>query len=249
MPVPLSRMAISTLVAQVARRGGQGRLVGAVRLGLLALLRRVEAVGNQVQQHARDLLREEIGGAGFGIERFCDRHVEARLFGPRAVIGEVQRLLDHRVDVDRRSLARALARVQQHVLDDRVGALAVAARPCRDCRRSCRSVRRPPRVRRSRAARARGTSREFVEQFARERREIVDEVQRVLDLVGDAGGELAERGEFFRLHEPVLRLAQIVERGGEFLACAPAPRRTGARSRSRSPPDRRRSGRSRSGVR
>ena len=57
---------------------------------------------------------------------------------------------------------------------------------------------------------------QFVEQFARQRREIVDEVQRVLDLVGDAGGELAERGELFRLHQPVLRLAQIVERGGEF---------------------------------
>ena len=35
--------------------------------------------------------------------------------------------------------------------------------------------------------------------------------------MGDAGGELAERGELFRLHEPVLRLAQVVERGGESL--------------------------------
>ena len=51
------------------------------------------------------------------------------------------------------------------------------------------------------------------EQLARQRREIVDEVQRVLDLVGDAGGELAERSELFRLDQPVLRLAQVVERG------------------------------------
>ena len=34
--------------------------------------------------------------------------------------------------------------------------------------------------------------------------------------MGDAGGELAERGELFRLDQPVLRLAQIVERGGEL---------------------------------
>ena len=35
--------------------------------------------------------------------------------------------------------------------------------------------------------------------------------------MGDAGGELAEGGELFRLDQPVLRLAQVVERGGELL--------------------------------
>ena len=57
---------------------------------------------------------------------------------------------------------------------------------------------------------------EFVEQLARKSGEVVDEIQRVLDLVRDAGGELAERGELFRLDQPVLRLAQVVERGREF---------------------------------
>ena len=45
-------------IAEVARRGGDRRLVGAVRFALLALRRRVEAVGNQVQQHPCDLLRD-----------------------------------------------------------------------------------------------------------------------------------------------------------------------------------------------
>ena len=58
---------------------------------------------------------------------------------------------------------------------------------------------------------------QFVEQFARKGREIVDEIQRVLDLVSDARGELAERGELLGLDQPILRPAQIVERGGEFL--------------------------------
>ena len=35
--------------------------------------------------------------------------------------------------------------------------------------------------------------------------------------MGDAGGELAERGELLRLDQAVLRLAQVVERGGELL--------------------------------
>src|SRR5208282_49638 len=110
---------------EVAGRSDDRRIIGVVRAALLSLHRRVEGVGNQVEQHSCDLLREEIGGAGVRVERFHDRHVEAGLLGPRAVIGEIQRLVDHRVDVDRRPLARALARMQQHVLDDRIGALAV----------------------------------------------------------------------------------------------------------------------------
>ena len=52
---------------------------------------------------------------------------------------------------------------------------------------------------------------QLVGQFRRQRREIVDEIERVLDLVRDAGGELAERGEFLGLHQAILRGAQIVE--------------------------------------
>ena len=33
----------------------------------------------------------------------------------------------------------------------------------------------------------------------------------------DAGGELAERGELFGLHQPVLRGAEVVERSGKLL--------------------------------
>src|SRR4051794_25499906 len=52
---------------------------------------------------------------------------------------------------------------------------------------------------------------ELAHEFDREVREIVDEVQRVLDLVSDACGELAKRGEFFSLYETILRFAEIVE--------------------------------------
>ena len=52
---------------------------------------------------------------------------------------------------------------------------------------------------------------QLVGQFCRQRREIVDEIERVLDLVRDAGGELAERGEFFGLDQAILRGAEVVE--------------------------------------
>ena len=58
---------------------------------------------------------------------------------------------------------------------------------------------------------------ELVDEFARQRRVIVDEIERVLDLVRDARRELAEGGQLLRLDEAVLRLAQIVERRGELL--------------------------------
>ena len=58
---------------------------------------------------------------------------------------------------------------------------------------------------------------QFVDQFDRDGREIVDEIERVLDLVRDAGGQLAERGELLRLDEAVLRGAQILQRGFDVL--------------------------------
>ncbi len=57
---------------------------------------------------------------------------------------------------------------------------------------------------------------QLVGQFGGERGKIVDEVERVLDLVGDAGRELAERGQLLGLDQPVLRGAQIVERFGKL---------------------------------
>ena len=57
---------------------------------------------------------------------------------------------------------------------------------------------------------------EFIGQFGRKCGEIIDEIERVLDLVRDPGGELAERSEFFRLHQAILRGAKVVERGGEL---------------------------------
>ena len=41
------------------------------------------------------------------------------------MIGEIEALLDEGVDIDEPVLARAFARVQQHVLDDGIGTLAV----------------------------------------------------------------------------------------------------------------------------
>ena len=50
---------------------------------------------------------------------------------------------------------------------------------------------------------------QLIEQFDREASEVVDEVERVLDLVGDAGGELPECGHLLRVHQAGLRALQF----------------------------------------
>ena len=47
------------------------------------------------------------------------------LAATRAVLGEIEALLDKRIDVGGALLAASLARMQQHVFDDGVGALSV----------------------------------------------------------------------------------------------------------------------------
>ena len=127
------------------------------------------------------------------------------------MIGKIEAFLDEGVDIDEPVLTRAFARVQQHVLDDGIGTLAVlhdlveiALQRIRNLADLCSQL----------AVEVRSGKRlpQFVNEFDRDRREIVDEIERVLDLVRDAGGELTKRGELLRLHEAVLGGAQVLQR-------------------------------------
>jgi hypothetical protein len=51
---------------------------------------------------------------------------------------------------------------------------------------------------------------QFIDQFHRNAREIIHEIERVLDLMGNARGELTERGELLRLDKSVLVGPQVV---------------------------------------
>ena len=106
MPVPLSRTRISTASprSRVATFSvGSKPAVGAVSR---ALVRGIEAVAEQVQQHPGDVLRVDLDRRDPVAEVAFQRDVETLILRARAVIGEVQRLLDQRVDVDRRAARR-----------------------------------------------------------------------------------------------------------------------------------------------
>src|SRR5262249_29176860 len=78
-----------------------------------------------VQERSCDLLRVPIDLTARRIKGPLHIDLEARLLGAGTMIGEIKALLDEGIDVDRPMLSRSFARVQQHILDDSVRALAV----------------------------------------------------------------------------------------------------------------------------
>src|SRR5437868_6716590 len=197
-------------IAEAFRGRAQGRLK-TVDPGLLAFGGGIKAVRDQIEEDAGDFLRIEIDHAGLRIEVALERDVEAGFLRARAVVGEIEALLDDRIDLGGPVLAGARTRMQQHVLDDRIGALAVLHDFFEIALQHMREL-------------ADLLARlvveldllehviHFVDQLGRYRREIVDEIQRVLDFVRDARSELAERSQLFSLYQAVLRGTQFFER-------------------------------------
>ena len=70
-------------------------------------------------------MREKHGLACGRIKGALQSDIESRFLGPRSVIGQIEALLDEGVDIDTPGLSRSMARVQQHVFDDAIRALAV----------------------------------------------------------------------------------------------------------------------------
>src|SRR5437868_10653594 len=65
----------------------------------------------------------------------------------------------------------------------------------------------------------RGRRLQLVEKLDREPSEIVDEVERILDLVRNAGGQLPERRLLLRVNEARLRGAQLAQGRFRRVAC------------------------------
>ena len=83
-------------IAEVPRRHLEGRLELRIGRRLAPLVRGVEAVAEQVEKHPRHILRHQLDGRDRRAEIALQRDVEILVLGARAVIGEVERLLDQR---------------------------------------------------------------------------------------------------------------------------------------------------------
>jgi len=69
-------------------------------------VRGVEAVAEQVQENPRDVLRVDLDRRDAFAEIPFQRDIEALILRAGAVVGEVQRLIDQRVQIDHAPLAR-----------------------------------------------------------------------------------------------------------------------------------------------
>ena len=139
--------------------------------------------------------------------------VEVLILGAGAVIGEIERFLDQRVEIDVLPIAAAGARMRQHAFDDIVGALAVFADPLEIAGQQLDDlVDLAALTLVERREGGRGRRLQFIEQPDRKAGEIIDEIERVLDLVGDPGGQLAERRHLLGLNQIGLGRLQVVQR-------------------------------------
>src|SRR5262245_8515563 len=112
-------------IAKASCRGHHGWFVAiAVSLGS-TLCCRIKAVREQVQKHPRDILGKYVGLASGRVECRLHGTIEALFLSSCTVIGEIEAFLDQGIDIDDPVFPRAFARVQQHVLDDGIGTLAV----------------------------------------------------------------------------------------------------------------------------
>ena len=128
------------------------------------------------------------------------------------MISKVQRLIDEPIEVHRTAFAADAARVLQHALDDAVGALAVLGDLVEIAGQHLdRLINLGPRVVVERGDAGRGGLLQLVKQLDGEAGEVVDEVQGIFDLVGDPGGQLAQRGHLLGLDQIGLRCLEVGE--------------------------------------
>src|SRR6516162_6550457 len=89
-----------------------------------ALVSGIEAIADEVEEHASELLRHDINGYEIAVEVVLQCDVKVWILRTGAVIGEVEGLLGERVQIGRLPIIAAATRVLQHTSDNTVGAAA-----------------------------------------------------------------------------------------------------------------------------
>ncbi len=145
-----------------------------------------------------------------GVEVALQGDIEVLILCASAVVGEIEGLIEKCIEIDGLPLAAAATRVQQHALHDSVCTPAMlddlrqVARQCRD---------QVVRIRaRLRCQRLDGRAKHLLQlkqKLLRQTGKVVDEVQRVLDLMGNACSELAKRRHLFGVDQVGLGRLQL----------------------------------------
>src|SRR6516225_9293634 len=91
-------------LAELAGRDLQCRAVSSVALAA-PLVSGIEAIADEVEEHASQLLWHDVNRCEIAVEVVLQRDVEVRILRTGPVIGEVQSLLDERVQISRLPVA------------------------------------------------------------------------------------------------------------------------------------------------
>src|SRR3984885_13783270 len=115
--------------AKIARSHGQRRFELPVVCFSPALVRGIESIAEEIEEHARDILRHKRDRRDILAVSPFYRHVEVLILSAGAVIGEIERLVDQGVEIDAFQTTAAAAGMSQHAFDDIVSALAMLNDP------------------------------------------------------------------------------------------------------------------------
>ena len=206
-------------VVEALRGEAQRRLVVAARR-LPPLVDGIASVGGHVEEDAAQVLGDHRHRAHVGVEVLVDGQLEVGIGRPRRVEGKLGVLGEQGVEVGGLALA-AVAPHRQHVAHDAVGAVAVVADAAEILRQVLiEFVEQLALLVVQRLARLLQRLVEFFEKLLRGFGEVLHEIERVLDLVGDAGRELAKRRELLLRHHLILGALQIGQRPLQLLVLA-----------------------------
>ena len=187
----------------------EGRHIAPVAARFPPLVGGVAGVADHIQEHPAQIVRDYFQFAHGRVVVAVDGEVEVGVGGPGAVVGQPGVLLDERVERHRLHLAGA-APHGQHILHDAVGPFAVGTDAFQVAGQVLRNVaQQPPLVVGHRNAVFVQHFLKFGQQLFRRFGEVLDEVQRVADFVGHAGGQLPQGRQLFAGDYLVLRLVQV----------------------------------------
>src|SRR6516162_6033720 len=170
--------------AELAGCDLQCRTVSSVALAA-PLVSGIEAVADEVEEHAGQLLRHDVNRCEIAVEVALQRDVEVRILRAGSVISQIQGFLGERVQIGRLPLFAAATRVLQHASDDAVRTATVLddlfqiSRQHTDYLDNLGTFAWIERADRARCFL------QLVQQFDGEAGKIIDEIEGVLDLVGD----------------------------------------------------------------
>ena len=198
-------------IVQAAAADVQLRLKIALQLDAL-LIQSLEGIGEHVQKGAADVLGHYLDGANLLVEIDAQGCIEVRVLRPHGMVGQFHVLFQQRVEIDLSPVSRPGTGVLQHAAHDAVGSGAVLPDLVQiDLEVVENLLDLLCQVEFLIVLRLVDDFANLVNQLRGNLREVLDEVQGVLDLVSDPSGKLAQGRQLLLGNDLLLGPLQLLQ--------------------------------------